>query len=197
MLQPRERRRRTQAQRDVCPPPPEPISSESSPAVSDEPTEIRPSELSKTRPTESLWTKLSTMSDRIHALEDALQMECTARQALERIVNSQLSRADEEGTSKETVVTDLKEMPLNEPQEEPLTVDAVHPLLVSNLLDVKKGIERYASPLVETKNTESGNTDEMTCAFGMLSIRDGHYSRFMGAFAAEVRFSLFAYIENV
>lgn len=109
----------------------------------------------KTRPPESLWTKLLTTSDHICALEDPMYSSPGAR------VYCKLTTIPR--TSEEMVVTDLEEMPLNEPREEPLTVDAVHPLLVPNLLDVKKGTEL----LVETKNTESGNTDETTCAFGM------------------------------
>ena len=160
---------------------------------------------SRTIQPDNSWTKLKLMSERIRALEDALQIEYATRQALERMLVSQRNsldgKHDTADSSKMQDVFQSNDAANTGPREtlsnlNSVNNDRIHPLLTPNLLNIKKVVELHASA---QSNTEVGNTDDipdgesttdMISAFGMLSIRDGHTVRFMGASAAEVCLSM-------
>lgn len=143
----------------------------------------------------SLYAKLVAMSNRICALENALQIECTARQTLEH----QLSKAEDTSqVSEERAANALESLTASSGGPSSLLDKAspitMHALLAPDLLDIKKGMELLAAPSSEGKSADEApdsddeSISEMIDTFGMLAIQNGHNAHLVGASATEVCF---------
>lgn len=157
---------------------------------------------------ETVENKLTIMSNRIRDLEDALQLEFSTRRALEQMLCTRVTAAS--GHEKESTLNILASSESNLSNDdtfaaqgigsaatkEKLASEDTHPLLAADLLDIKKGIDQYASSSskapeedANAEKEEPDATSELMGAFGMLSIRDGQYVRLLGASPAKVRSS--------
>ena len=130
--------------------------------------------------------KLTAMSERIRALEDALQIEFSARNQEARPALEHLSDVDTSADDNSAARIASRSM------------GAVHPLLIPRMLDIKKDIDAFIpdSQSGRLRLGEGGGGEEdalegaasdMMTAFGTLSISDGKNMRFLGASATEVR----------
>lgn len=157
--------------------------------------------------TETVENKLTIMSNRIRDLEDALQLEFSTRRALEQMLCTRVTAAS--GHEKESTLNILASSESNLSNDdtfaaqgigsaatkEKLASEDTHPLLAADLLDIKKGIDQYASSSkapeenTDVQKEEPDATSELMGTFGMLSIRDGQYVRLLGASPAKVRSS--------
>lgn len=151
------------------------------------------------------------MSGRIRALEDALGIEFSARQ--EGAGGRGRGRGLEDVSTPAPALAPIPELRsaasrLEENSAARIasrSLGAVHPLLVPDLLDIKKDIDAFVpydasaslkdggGMITGTGGKGDDGVDEggkdMITAFGTLSIRDGKNMRFLGASATEVRFS--------
>lgn len=144
------------------------------------------------------------MSGRIRALEDALGIEFSARQAGAGAGGLGLEGISTPALAPESRSTASRLEENSAARIASRSLGAVHPLLVPELLDIKKDIDAFVPHDASASKdgggmitgtggkgddgVEEGGKDMIT-AFGTLSIRDGKNMRFLGASATEVRFS--------
>lgn len=143
---------------------------------------------------------MMAMSNRIGALEDALQIECTTRQALERQLGSRehdiVGEADVDLHVFKERMNDAQGLPGFSSRSNKASLFNVHPLLVPDLLQIKQGLEIPTTSVDEdedageTLNSEDEPISEMIDTFGMLAIQNGHNALLVGAYATEVCFSV-------
>lgn len=116
--------------------------------------------------------KLTAMSERIRALEDALQIEFSTH----KVQGSHSELIDDAVSGDGNAAARILER----------SIGTVHPLLVPELLAVKNDIESFVPVDKQGVGDEDAAEDMMT-AFGTLSIKDGKNMRFLGATATDVR----------
>lgn len=189
----RERRQFPRVRSNSKPPPEEPSIPEPSSASTKEP--LRTNQISLPQ------SELTALRSRIHALEDALQTECTARQELKRLLATREPSIvdEEEGDSRapEEHAASARELSSIISREAAAcffkaSLGSVHPLLTPHLLDIKKIAEILASSANEVNGVDDPNvsdsdpTSEMIDAFGTLAIHNGDSVQFLGASATEV-----------
>ena len=138
------------------------------------------------------------MSERIRALDDALQIEYATHQALEGMLLTQgnslngkhdpthcFSKSQNDLRSKDTANIERRETPSNSSND---NNNRTNPPLAPNRLNIKKIMELHASAPSNAvaENTDvipgGGSTTDMINAFGMLSVQDGPYRALHGCF---------------